>query len=165
MDATVHDEAVRQDEATVTRSSPSVGGASARQASERDVARSVSEAYPNNKPIVSSTGKSVARRNGGALRTARFLLRRVATAAIAVVAVLAALMTWDQYNAGPWTRDGRVRVQVASVAPEISGQIVQLQSSIINSFTRATPCMSSIHSISTLRCARTKRSCSKGWPT
>jgi multidrug resistance efflux pump len=127
MDATVHDEAVRQDEATVTRSSPSVGGASARQASERDVARSVSEAYPNNKPIVSSTGKSVARRNGGALRTARFLLRRVATAAIAVVAVLAALMTWDQYNAGPWTRDGRVRVQVASVAPEISGQIVQLR--------------------------------------
>jgi multidrug resistance efflux pump len=127
MDATVHDEAVRQDEATVTRSSPNVGGASARQASERDVARSVSEAYPNNKPIVSSTGKSVARRNGGALRTARFLLRRVATAAIAVVAVLAALMTWDQYNAGPWTRDGRVRVQVASVAPEISGQIVQLR--------------------------------------
>jgi multidrug resistance efflux pump len=41
--------------------------------------------------------------------------------------VAAALVTWDQYNAGPWTRDGRVRVQVASVAPEISGKIKELR--------------------------------------
>jgi multidrug resistance efflux pump len=130
MDAAVHDEAVQQDEvqATVTRSSPSVGDASARQASERDdIAQKVSEAYPNNKPSVSSTGRSVARRGGGALRTARFLLRMTATAAIAVVAVLIALVAWDHYNAGPWTRDGRVRVQVASVAPQISGQITELR--------------------------------------
>src|SRR5215470_4849793 len=128
MDAAVHDEAVQQDEATVTRSSPSVGNASTRQAGELDdIARKVSEGYPNNKPIVSPSGKSVARRRGGALRTARFLLRKVATAGIAVVAVLIALVTWDQYNAGPWTRDGRVRVQVASVAPQISGQITELR--------------------------------------
>src|SRR5215470_17021121 len=115
MDAAVHDKAVQQNEmqAAVTRSSPSVGDASARQASELDdVARRVSEVNPNSKPIVSSSGKSTARRRGGALRTGRFLLRRVATAGIAVVAVLIALVTWDQYNAGPWTRDGRVRVQV-----------------------------------------------------
>jgi len=61
------------------------------------------------------------------VRTARFLLRKVATAGIAVVAVLVALVTWDQYNAGPWTRDGRLRVQVASVAPEISGKIIGLR--------------------------------------
>ncbi|HKD39254.1 MAG TPA: HlyD family secretion protein [Myxococcaceae bacterium] len=61
------------------------------------------------------------------MRTARFLLRKVATAGIAVVAVLIALVTWDHYNAGPWTRDGRVRVQVASVAPEISGKITELR--------------------------------------
>jgi RND family efflux transporter MFP subunit len=133
MDAAVHDEAVQavqQDEmqATVTRSSPGVGDASARQASEfDDIARRVSEGYPNNKPFVSSSGKSTSRRRGGALRTARFLLRKVATAGIAVVAVLIALVTWDQYNAGPWTRDGRVRVQVASVAPEISGKITELR--------------------------------------
>jgi multidrug resistance efflux pump len=41
--------------------------------------------------------------------------------------VLVALVTWDQYNAGPWTRDGRLRVQVASVAPEISGKIMELR--------------------------------------
>ena len=128
MDAAVHDEAVQHDEmqATVTHSSP--GDASARQASEfDDHARRVSEGYPNNKPIVSSSGKSTSRRRGDALRTARFLLRRAATAGIAVVAVLIALVTWDQYNAGPWTRDGRVRVQVASVAPQISGQITELR--------------------------------------
>ena len=130
MDAAVHDEAVQQDEmrATVTRSSPSVDDASTRQTSELDdVARRVSEGYPNNKPMVSSSGASTSRRRGGALRTARFLLRKVATAGIAVVAVLIALVTWDQYNAGPWTRDGRVRVQVASVAPEISGKITELR--------------------------------------
>src|SRR6516164_6274455 len=128
MDAAVHDEAVQRDEATVTRSSPSVGDAPARQASELDdVARRVSEGHSNNKTIISSSGKSVVRRRGGALRTVRFLLRKVATAGIAVVAVLIALVTWDHYNAGPWTRDGLVRVQVASVAPEISGQITELR--------------------------------------
>jgi len=128
MDAAVNGEAIQHDEmqATVTHSSP--GDTSARQASEfDDDARKVSEGYPNNKPIVSSSGKSTSRRRGGALRTARFLLRRAATAGIAVVAVLIALVTWDQYNAGPWTRDGRVRVQVASVAPQISGQITELR--------------------------------------
>jgi RND family efflux transporter MFP subunit len=128
MDEVDH-EAVQQDEiqATVTRSAPSVDDSSAHQASELDdVAQRVSEGYPN-KPIVSPSGKSTARRRGGALRTTRLLLRRVATAAIALVAVLIALVAWDQYNAGPWTRDGRVRVQVASVAPEISGKITELR--------------------------------------
>jgi multidrug resistance efflux pump len=130
MDAIVDDEAVQQDkmQPTVTRSSPSVGEASTRQASELDdIARRVSEAYPGNKSTVSSSGKSIARRRRGALRTVRFLLRKVATVAIAVVAVLVALVTWDQYNAGPWTRDGRVRVQVASVAPDVSAKIKELR--------------------------------------
>jgi multidrug resistance efflux pump len=130
MDAAVHDKAVEEDkvQAIVTRSSPSIGDASTRQADEiDDVARSAPERDPGNKPIVSSSGTSIARQRDGALRTARFLLRRVATAAIAVVAVLVALVTWDHYNAGPWTRDGRVRVHVASVAPQISGQIRELR--------------------------------------
>ena len=130
MDAAVQDEVVQQDEVQVivTRPSPSVDDASARQTGEiDDVARRVSESDPGRKPIVSSPGKSIARRRSGTLRTARFLLRKVATAAIAVVAVAVALVTWDQYNAGPWTRNGRVRVHVASVAPQISGQISKLR--------------------------------------
>jgi len=110
---------------TVTRS---VGDASARQADELDhTARGASEGSTNDKPIAPSSRKSMARRRGDALRAARFLLRKVAMAGIAVVAVLVALITWDQYNDGPWTRDGRVRVQVASVAPAISGKIVELR--------------------------------------
>jgi RND family efflux transporter MFP subunit len=130
MDAAVHDEAVQQDkmQAMVTRSPPTVDDASARQASEvDDVARRASESVPGNRPVISSSGKRMARRRGGALRTARFVLRKVATAGIAVVAVAIALVTWNQYNAGPWTRDGRVRVHVASVAPQISGQIKELR--------------------------------------
>jgi RND family efflux transporter MFP subunit len=129
MDAAVHDKAIEQDkvQAIVTRASPSVGDASTRQAGEiDDVARNVPD-REGKKPIVSSSGTSTARQRGGALRTARFLLRKVATAAIAVVAILVALVTWDHYNAGPWTRDGRVRVHVASVAPQISGQIRELR--------------------------------------
>jgi multidrug resistance efflux pump len=53
--------------------------------------------------------------------------RRLATLAIMVIAVVMALVTWDYYVTAPWTRDGRVRVQVASVAPEVSGQIVELR--------------------------------------
>ncbi|GEP55847.1 HlyD family efflux transporter periplasmic adaptor subunit [Reyranella soli] len=52
-------------------------------------------------------------------------MRRLATLAIMAVAGVVALVTWDYYVTAPWTRDGRVRVQVASVAPQISGQITE----------------------------------------
>jgi len=55
------------------------------------------------------------------------LARGLATLAIALVAILTALVTWDYYVTAPWTRDGRVRVQVASVAPQVSGQITELR--------------------------------------
>jgi multidrug resistance efflux pump len=51
----------------------------------------------------------------------------LATLAVAAIAVLMALVTWDEYVTAPWTRDGRVRVQVASIAPQISGQITELR--------------------------------------
>lgn len=42
----------------------------------------------------------------------------------------------DQYNAGPWTREGRVRVQGASVAPEISGKITELAEALVDLWQR-----------------------------
>jgi multidrug resistance efflux pump len=57
----------------------------------------------------------------------RAMSRKVATLAIFLVAVLVSLVVWDQYVIAPWTRDGRVRVQVASVAPQVSGRITQLR--------------------------------------
>jgi RND family efflux transporter MFP subunit len=60
-------------------------------------------------------------------RLSKSILQRLATLAIALVAVLVSIIAWDQYVTSPWTRDGRIRVQVASVAPQISGQITHLR--------------------------------------
>jgi hypothetical protein len=70
MDAAVHDQAVDQDEtrASGTRSSPGAGDAPTRQTIELDdIVRKASEASLGNKPIVSSSGESKARRRGDAL--------------------------------------------------------------------------------------------------
>jgi len=53
--------------------------------------------------------------------------RGMATLGAILLALLMALVTWDYYVTAPWTRDGRVRVQVASVAPQVSGQITELR--------------------------------------
>jgi multidrug resistance efflux pump len=53
-------------------------------------------------------------------------VQRLATFAIALVALLVSIVTWDLYVTAAWTRDGRIRVQVASVAPEVSGKIKAL---------------------------------------
>jgi multidrug resistance efflux pump len=66
------------------------------------------------------------RKRGFAVRRLFAFARGLATLAIAFVAILMALVTWDYYVTAPWTRDGRVRVQVASVAPQVSGQITEL---------------------------------------
>jgi RND family efflux transporter MFP subunit len=53
--------------------------------------------------------------------------RHLATLAIALVAVLISVATWQHYVTAPWTRNGSVRVQVANVAPQVSGKIVELR--------------------------------------
>jgi multidrug resistance efflux pump len=53
--------------------------------------------------------------------------RKLATLVVALAAVLISLIAWDHYLTAPWTRNGRVRVQVASVAPEVSGRIKELR--------------------------------------
>ncbi|WP_221795343.1 efflux RND transporter periplasmic adaptor subunit [Oceanobacter mangrovi] len=50
--------------------------------------------------------------------------------AITLVVVAAALLTgkwvWDHYLYSPWTRDGRIRADVITIAPDVSGWITQL---------------------------------------
>jgi multidrug resistance efflux pump len=55
------------------------------------------------------------------------VLRYVATGVLVVAALVAARHGWQVYMTSPWTRNGTVRVQVANVAPQISGQIVEVQ--------------------------------------
>ncbi|AWN53415.1 efflux transporter periplasmic adaptor subunit [Methylobacterium sp. 17Sr1-1] len=57
----------------------------------------------------------------------RRLLRILATLVVLALAAAAALIVWQYYVTAPWTRDGRVRVQVSSIAPQVSGQITELR--------------------------------------
>jgi RND family efflux transporter MFP subunit len=66
-------------------------------------------------------------RPGRIARFARTTLKTTATLLILAAAALAALVIWDFYVTAPWTRDGSVRVQVASIAPEVSGQITEVR--------------------------------------
>jgi RND family efflux transporter MFP subunit len=79
-------------------------------------------------PVDLSPLLKVPRKHPGRLaRFARATLKTVATLVILALALLAALIIWDYYVASPWTRDGSVRVQVASVAPQVSGQITEIR--------------------------------------
>ncbi|WP_245330294.1 HlyD family secretion protein [Bradyrhizobium sp. AS23.2] len=130
MDGIVEDKAIQQGEMSVaTARSLRVGDqASARRTGETDpVKLRVTEGPGDSKHIAAAPVKSRSGRHSETWQGLRHAVRTLATVAIAVLAASAALVIWDQYNAGPWTRDGRVRVQVASVAPEISGKIKDLR--------------------------------------
>ena len=55
------------------------------------------------------------------------MLKTAATLFILAVAAVAAALIWDYYITAPWTRDGSIRVQVADVAPQVSGQITEIR--------------------------------------
>jgi multidrug resistance efflux pump len=48
------------------------------------------------------------------------------TLAMVALAVLLFWATWNAYMGSPWTRDGTVRANVVTMAPEVSGRIVEL---------------------------------------
>src|SRR5262249_52409797 len=90
------------------------------------VTSSVVWTQPQPDEMVRQSAQAKPRESGGlgiALRWILACFKRLMTLAIALVAIIMALVTWDYYVTAPWTRDGRVRVQVASLAPQVSGQI------------------------------------------
>ncbi|QJR81100.1 HlyD family secretion protein [Alteromonas pelagimontana] len=54
------------------------------------------------------------------------VLRIGVTLLVVVLAVVAGRWVWDQYLHSPWTRDGRVRAQVITIAPDVSGWVTNL---------------------------------------
>ena len=60
-------------------------------------------------------------------RSAFKMIRYGATGVLVIAALVGARYGWRIYTTSPWTRDGMVRVQVANVAPQISGQIVEVR--------------------------------------
>jgi RND family efflux transporter MFP subunit len=55
------------------------------------------------------------------------IFRLIATGVILLFAFAAAAYVWEFYVEAPWTRDGTVRVQVANIAPQVAGQIVEVR--------------------------------------
>jgi multidrug resistance efflux pump len=60
------------------------------------------------------------------LRRWRRLSRVVITLALLAAAVIGGVFLWNHYLTGPWTRDGVVRANVVSIAPEVSGRITDV---------------------------------------
>src|ERR1700733_5421102 len=54
---------------------------------------------------------------------ARRLLPFVVTLIAVAIAVVLGRAMWNAYMGAPWTRDGTVRANVVTMAPEISGRI------------------------------------------
>lgn len=44
-----------------------------------------------------------------------------------ILAIAAGYWVWADYMYSPWTRDGRVRADIVTVAPDVSGWVTQLQ--------------------------------------
>lgn len=53
--------------------------------------------------------------------------RVVVTLAVALLALLAGWWLWHFYMIAPWTRDARVRADVVTIAPDVSGWVVELK--------------------------------------
>ncbi|MFM2481222.1 efflux RND transporter periplasmic adaptor subunit [Celerinatantimonas sp. YJH-8] len=53
-------------------------------------------------------------------------LRILTTIVVVIAAILAGYWVWNYYLYSPWTRDGRIRAEVITIAPDVSGWVTQL---------------------------------------
>ena len=132
VEASVHVRAARQVEPGLgTTADPSSEGQAQTQRLPDAEARASAPEKVDPRRSAPSSSVDVAsprpRRGGALLRFGAKALKTTATLSVIVAALLAAVVIWDYYVTSPWTRDGRVRVQVASVAPQVSGQITDLR--------------------------------------
>ena len=54
------------------------------------------------------------------------LLRVGLTLLVVAIAVVAGSWVWNHYLYSPWTRDGRIRADVITIAPDVSGWVTQV---------------------------------------
>jgi len=52
--------------------------------------------------------------------------RPALTLVIVAVALIAGRWLWAYYEEAPWTRDGRVRADVVTIAPDVSGLVTEV---------------------------------------
>ncbi|MFC5706940.1 efflux RND transporter periplasmic adaptor subunit [Aeromonas eucrenophila] len=53
-------------------------------------------------------------------------LKYFSTLLVCALALAAGWWLWNYYMQGPWTRDGKVRAELISITPEVSGKIVAI---------------------------------------
>lgn len=53
-------------------------------------------------------------------------LKYFSTLLICVVAIFAGWWLWNYYMQSPWTRDGKVRAEVVTITPEVSGRLITI---------------------------------------
>ncbi|MBS1186188.1 MAG: aaeA [Burkholderiaceae bacterium] len=54
------------------------------------------------------------------------LRRYVITGATVAIAVVIGWLLWHHYENDPWTRDGRIKANVIQIAPDVTGQVMQI---------------------------------------
>ena len=105
-------------------SSPQTGAADAASEGRSPIAVPIERPGADPTPTLEAP---LSKRPGRMARFTRATLETAATVLILALAALAAVVIWDYYITAPWTRDGSVRVQVASIAPQVSGQITEVR--------------------------------------
>ena len=53
-------------------------------------------------------------------------LKYFSTLLVCALALAAGWWLWYYYMQGPWTRDGKVRAELVSITPEVSGKIIKI---------------------------------------
>lgn len=54
------------------------------------------------------------------------ILKYFSTLLVCALALAAGWWLWNYYMQGPWTRDGKVRAELVSITPEVSGKIIKI---------------------------------------
>ncbi len=67
-----------------------------------------------------------ARNDAAALNHGRVWWPRLSTVVLVLLALLCGWYLWHTYLVAPWTRDGRLRAEVAEIAAQVAGNIVKL---------------------------------------
>ena len=102
-----------------------IGNAGQRSTLSEPTARDIDRAPERDQPSLAAAPPTA--RRDTIRRVVLATGKRLSTLAIALVAILISLVTWQHYVTAPWTRNGSVRVQVANVASQVSGKIVELR--------------------------------------
>jgi len=61
------------------------------------------------------------------MRNMTSIIRVLVTVIAVVIAAVAGWYLWRTYQESPWTRDGRVRANVVTVAPDVAGAVIDLK--------------------------------------